>query len=122
MKRPVTVDASSLRHQVKLANQAQPGTRQPFGAAQPQAQSYATVRASIVALQGRDIYQATQFVSDVSHTVTIRYRPGVNAGDQVLYGQRVFRIQAALNPEERNIRLDLLCLEVNDGNQPVTTY
>jgi SPP1 family predicted phage head-tail adaptor len=48
----------------------------------------------------------------VSHRVTLRFIPGVTAKMRVNYGGRLLLIEAALNIEERNRELQLMCLEV----------
>jgi SPP1 family predicted phage head-tail adaptor len=75
-----------------------------------------TVWASIDSLQGRELFQAQQFVSDVSHLVTISYHAGNFGGALVLYGLRKFQVQAAMNPKEQGESLKLLCLEINGAN------
>lgn len=69
------------------------------------------VWAAISELQGREMYKAQQFVSEVTHKINIRWRPGVVAKMTVVFRGRTFQIQAVLNPEMRNRELDLLCLE-----------
>jgi hypothetical protein len=51
----------------------------------------------------------------VTHKVTIRYLPGIVAKMFVNFNSRLFNIEYVMNDEERNIFLDLLCVEVNDG-------
>jgi head-tail adaptor len=48
-------------------------------------------------------------------------RSGVNAGMQVWFQGRQFQIEAVLNPDERNKMLLLLCIEINNSNQQLTT-
>lgn len=101
---------SRAAHRVKLLARAEAG----FGQAATW-NTYATVWAKIAPLSGRQAWAAQQFVSEVSHTITIRYRQDVQARHRIQFGGRNFEIKAVLNPEERNIRLDLLCEEINDG-------
>lgn len=120
---PVMVDASSLRHRVQLAKaDLASDLSQPFGKPQnpPGSTPYADVWASVTALSGRDLYKAQQFASDVTHQVTIRYLCNVAGGDLVLYRGRKFRVLYPLNPEERDIRLDLFCSEIDGGTVVAT--
>ena len=114
----IPVQVGALRHRVEIVN-LQSGPQDVFGASSaPVKVPFATVWGRVQALQGKDLYQAEQFVSQVSHQVTIRYMRGIKGGDYVVYDRRAFRIQAVINPEERNIILNLLCLENNDGSEP----
>lgn len=120
MKRTIPtylVASGQMKERVTLSKPHQAADlTQPFGIPAPGASTpYTTVWAKIRVLQGRDLYKAQQFVSDVTHTVTIRWRTGISVGDWVNQEGALYRIQAIQNPEEADVRLDLLCLEVNDG-------
>lgn len=71
----------------------------------------ATVGAKIEPLKGMERLRAMQIEDSVTHKVTIRYRSGVKAAQRLLFGTRAFNIRAALNLEERNLWLELLCDE-----------
>lgn len=46
-----------------------------------------------------------------SHRVEIHYRSGVTSAMRLLYGDRVLNIAQVISPDERNRRLELLCVE-----------
>ncbi len=79
-----------------------------------------TVWASIWPLKGRELLQAQQVVSEVTHGVTIRFRRGVTTAQRVKYvdhradATRYFKIRSALNRKEKNQWLDLMCEELVD--------
>lgn len=77
--------------------------------------AFSTAWAQITALLGRELAQAQQVVSEVTHRITIRYRKNITAEMFVQYQARVFQIQAVLNPDEQTKLLQLLCVERNDG-------
>ena len=66
-----------------------------------------TTWASIEGLSARELYTAQSVQSEVTHTITVRYRaefamPRAVAAMRVLYGARVFNISGAVNTNERN--------------------
>lgn len=71
----------------------------------------AQVWASIRPLSGRELWQAQQVQADVTHSVRLRYRSGVDATMELDLQGRRLRIVAVLNIEERNRTLELLCQE-----------
>ena len=79
-----------------------------------------TVWAAIWPQKARELLQAQQVVSEVTHRVRIRFRAGVNTAQRVKYfdhradATRYFKIRSALNWEEKNMWLDLMCEELVD--------
>ena len=67
---------------------------------------------SVEAVSGREFFASQQVQSEVTHKVTIRFRPGVAADMRIVYGGRVFGIVAPL-PDNRGTRLVLMCREVS---------
>lgn len=75
-----------------------------------------TVWARIEPLSGRALEAARQLHAEVTHRVTIRYRPGITAAMRVKYGSRLLDVGYVLNPREANEQLQLMCTEgVSDG-------
>lgn len=54
---------------------------------------------------------AGRFDGVVTHRVTIRFRADVGGGWRLVLGERVLRVLAAFDPDERRRRLTLLCEE-----------
>jgi SPP1 family predicted phage head-tail adaptor len=76
-----------------------------------------TSRASIDPLTGRELIQAQIAGASATHQVTVRYRseladPIVVAKMRILYGSRVFNIQASMNQAESN---RVVILQVQEG-------
>lgn len=69
---------------------------------------FATVRASVEPLTGREYLSAQQVTSETSGRIRMRYKAGVMATMRVLFGGRTYRILSVINPEERNIELELM--------------
>ena len=49
--------------------------------------------------------------AELTHKVTIRYRPGVLAAMRMLYGGRVFNIGSVIEPQMAHVSLELTCGE-----------
>jgi SPP1 family predicted phage head-tail adaptor len=71
----------------------------------------AEVWAELVPLKGYERMQAMQLESPITHRVTMRWRRGVTNAQRLLYGDRVFNIKEALNLDEQDAFLQLLCVE-----------
>lgn len=115
-KRTPTLFAGRLRHKIDIVQPTD--TQDSTGGFDISVNTvFANVWASVEALNGTDKFAAHEFVSEVSHQVTIRYLPGITASMQVWFSGRQFQINAVLNTDERNKLLILLCVEINDSRQ-----
>lgn len=75
-----------------------------------------TVYAAIEALSGSERAAAMSYSTDVSHRVTVRFDalwsdPRAVATYRIKYGTRYFNIEAALNVDEANRAIELICSE-----------
>lgn len=102
--------AGMLRHRVTLQRFQQ--GQDAYGGPVETWEDVATVWASLEAVSGREFFASQQVQSEVTHKVTIRFRPGVAADMRIVYGGRVFGIVAPL-PDNRGTRLVLMCREVS---------
>ncbi|MDD2728176.1 phage head closure protein [Malikia sp.] len=111
--------ASDLRHQVTL--QRRDTTRDTTGGQVTSWTDVCTTRAGIAALSGRELQAAQAIHAEVTHSVTLRYRPEfVNptqaAALRLLFKGRVFNIAFVDNLDERRREINLVCSEgLNDG-------
>lgn len=71
----------------------------------------ATVWASINPKKGWEKSQAMQIQTPITHEVKMRYR-SLTTKQRLLFGSRVFHIKEIINPEERNLFLNLQCVEI----------
>jgi SPP1 family predicted phage head-tail adaptor len=102
--------AGKLRHRVEI----QTATETPDGMGQP-IKSWSTTGRAWAAIEpasGREAMLGQLQQSTVAVNVTMRYQPGIAAGQRLKYGARIFNIGAVLNVEERNTELRLSCTEV----------
>jgi SPP1 family predicted phage head-tail adaptor len=80
--------------------------------------TFNTVYASIWPLKGAEYIAAMQTTSEISHKIRIRYLANVTPKLRIKFGTRYFDIQSVINPDERNIYLEMMCREttpVRDG-------
>jgi SPP1 family predicted phage head-tail adaptor len=56
-----------------------------------------------------------QLITELSHRITIRYRDGLLTRMTIQFRGRTFTIERILDPDERQVELQLLCIERNDG-------
>jgi len=109
-----TIDPGEMRRQVQLQQQS----TAPDSVGQPQSiwTTFLTAMAAIQATGAKEAFLTGQFSSQVTHRITLRW-PGdavtLQGGQRVLYGARVFLVQAVENVRERNSIVHLLCLEIN---------
>jgi SPP1 family predicted phage head-tail adaptor len=67
--------------------------------------------AKISPVSGRALDVAASLQAQVSHVVTIRYRPNITAKMRVLFQSRTFDIVAPLDEDENHVVLNLFCVE-----------
>lgn len=74
--------------------------------------------ASITAPTSKEVYAlGAGFTAQVTHKITIRWRPGIGAGMRIVFRERIFQVQTASDPDEGRVELNLMCLEVDGGGQ-----
>lgn len=107
--------AGTLRHRVTI--QQNTPTQDAFGEPIESWSTYATVWAAVEPLTGNERFVpvGAQVQATVSTRIRIRYRDGVTNQMRVLWGSRIYRIEAVLNLEERDREIHLLCEEWPDG-------
>lgn len=102
--------AGTLRHRVTL--QQAETVRDAYGGTSSQFVDVATVWGSLEAVSGREFFSAQQVQSEVTHKLTLRFCPDVTADMRVVFGAKVFGIEAVL-PDNRQTRLVLMLKEAS---------
>lgn len=80
-------------------------------------QSWATLvtrRAAVEPLRGREYFAAQQNTAQVSMRIRLRYDTALAAvtpKHRVAFGSRTFDIESVINVEERNVEIQLMCVE-----------
>jgi len=106
----IYIQSGELRHLVTIESSTY--TQDAYG--EPTTGAFAPVRkvhAKIEPLTGREAFEARQTVADVTHKVTMRYVPELTSKMQLKLGTRTLRIGQIINPEERSIVHELMCVE-----------
>lgn len=117
-KNPLIIDAGELRHSVVIQAPVYAADANGMSLTPTSWTPVRTAMAAIYTAGGRETSMAAQIVSQVSHTVKVRWTPDViKANYQVIYCGRTFTVQFIENVLERNRVLLLYCLEVNGGGQ-----
>lgn len=73
---------------------------------------YKAVWANISTLNGKERIQGQQIETEYTHKIYTRFL-NVNDKMRVLYKDRVFEIVSAINIEERNKYLEIMCIETS---------
>lgn len=107
--------AGELKRRIRI--QQQSSTQDDYG---QQIESWSDVLvcwAAIKAATSKEVYAASGFTSQITHKITIRFPRDIEirSNMRILYGTRVFLIQAIPNPDEGIQQLALMCLELNEG-------
>lgn len=105
------LQAGALRETIRIQRPIErDGHRSAFHSAD-EWEDVCETRACIETLSGREVWQAEQAQSLLSHRVSIRFRSGIGGGMRVLYGDRVFMVEYAVELDNRHW-LRLMCREI----------
>lgn len=102
--------AGKLHHQITIQQANE--TQGPTGEMAISWSDFATVWASVEPLRGREFWAAKEQQAQVDTRIRMRYQTGITPKMQVVFGARTYLIYAVINPEMRNIELQLMCQEV----------
>lgn len=101
----------SLNQMVEL--QTVTNTRTAEGAVVKQWATAANLRAEVKPLSAKELDSAHTLYQQSTHTITVRYHPAaLDNQARVVYGSRVFEVNAATDLMERRRYVALLCTEV----------
>ena len=104
------MNAGKLRHRVTIQKLEE--VDDGYGGIEEKWQDMITVWAVVEPLRGNERYTAQQVQAELTHKVTIRYKPGIKPDMRLKYGDRILEIEAVIDVEERHRWLELLCSEV----------
>lgn len=105
--------SGKLRHTVTLQSLVE--TQDSYGSAVQSWADYATVRASVEPLQGREYFASQQVRAEATTRFRIRYLSGVLPTMRVVFDGRAYNIESIINLNERNRELHLMAVEVLYG-------
>jgi SPP1 family predicted phage head-tail adaptor len=112
----VAVRAGPLRHYIRIEKKtidvSSDGDRTETWT------TFAEVWASVETGNGREFFAARQVIADLTHTIRLRYLPGLAPDMRIAYDDqktgrtRYFDIKSILNPDERDEMLTMQATEV----------
>lgn len=106
------MNIGKLRHRVTI-QKINGFTTDAGGGRIPNWEDVITVWANVKPLRGDEVINAQKKGTEYTHTVDIRYRPGITAqNNRIQFNARIFTIQSVINTNEQNISLSLYCKEV----------
>ena len=103
------MQAGKLRH--RLALQSATTTRDTYGAEVETWSTYDTVWGSVEPLRGTERIFAQQVNAKVTHKIRVRSNSSITVQHRILFDSRYFYINSVINPDERNIEIELICSE-----------
>jgi SPP1 family predicted phage head-tail adaptor len=74
--------------------------------------TFKQVYAAIYPVRANELFELKQVQLNTTHRVRIRYMDKVTADMRILFKDRYLYITAIVNPDERNVYLEMLCNEV----------
>ena len=107
--------AGRLRHWVIIEKKGK--TRNSYGEETISWSTNVGAWAAVEPLRGAKYFASMQLQASVSHQVTMRYQTLGNSTEiapgycRIKYNSRVLNIISVINPDERNISLELMCKE-----------
>ena len=68
--------------------------------------------AKVEPLRGRSLWNAKQVMAELDTKITLRYLSGIVPAMRVKHGEDIYKIESVINPEMRNVSLELMCSRV----------
>jgi len=101
--------AGKLRHRITIQQPVE--VRDSYGGVTVTWGTFATVNASVEPLRGQELWAAAAQQARVNTRIRIRYLASVSPKMRVLFGTRIYLIDAVIDPEERHVEMQLMCQE-----------
>ena len=99
----------ALRHPIVIQTQTE--AKDSYGAVTPSWATFASVRAEVSPVVGREYFVAKQSSSSTTHRFRIRYLANVTAQMRILFDSRYFIIESVIDIDERNKEMVLMATE-----------
>lgn len=110
-----SLEPGQLRHRIQI--QSQTSTSDGYGQPQATWSTLLTTWSRISVIKQNEVFQADQFTSKVSHTITMRFPNTITVtpGMRAVFGSHIYLIQALNNIDERGLILQMLVLAINES-------
>lgn len=104
------MNAGALRHVIKIEERTI--TQGDYGEPIKNWQEFATVRADIQTLRGKEFLEGIAAQAEVTHKIRVRYITGIKPNMRIKHCGRTFTLLYQINVNERNREVHLYCKEV----------
>ena len=74
------------------------------------------LRCRIVPMRGDEVFNDGQLVTNITHRMFCKSDVAIAREDRVLFGERLFRVKAVINPDELDMFNRVELEEIRDGN------
>lgn len=101
--------AGKLRHPIVI--QTIQETRNGYGEVIPTWVTFASVRASVEPLQGKEYFAANSQQTATTTRFRIRYLAGITASMRISFNGEVYDIESIINPNERNREIHIMTVK-----------
>ena len=102
--------AGQLRHKIEIQKKVQ--VPDGMGGFSEEWVKHVDARAAIWPTSVKEIVRHGKLEQINITPMRIRWRSGIDGENRVLFGSRIFNILGAVNKDERNKQLDLVCEEI----------
>ena len=99
-----------LPHRVRIEQDA--GTQNAIGEPIPVWAVFAVLWANVKSLLGRELFDAQKIAAEVTSSIDVNYKSGIEPKMRVLWSGRTFDIRAVLDENNTKQYLKLLCREL----------
>lgn len=114
--------AGDLTNRILIQRPVDTGRRNQVGEPEIIWADVCTVWAAVEPVRGREYWAAQQVNGEATVRIRMRYRPGIDRTMRVLFGGRILQlISPPINVQERNVELQLMCVEVENSGQASDT-
>lgn len=96
-----------LRYSIRIEEPS--GNRSTSGQPVETWSEFATTRADIYSISGREYFEADQVNSETTVKIVIRYLQGLNTKMRIRHGDVIYKINAVLNQENRRRPVVIMC-------------
>jgi SPP1 family predicted phage head-tail adaptor len=104
------MNAGKLRHKITIEQRST--TPNSFGEPANTWTTFLTRWASVEPIIGKEFFSSQQVQAEVTTKIRIRNAPGVLPQMRVIFGSKIYDIQAIMDIEEKGKEVLLMCKEV----------
>ena len=107
------LNSGDLRTHIQIQSQ----TAAPDATTGVPSSGWTTIRdtwARVLTTSAKELFMSAQYTATVTHMVSVRWTPvPLAAGMRVVMGPRTLTVQTVENALERDVRVNLMCVEID---------